>query len=109
MVRAQQIRAMLRAGFDDMWREIDLLSTPTMPYGAPELGDPARNITFTAPFNTLGWPAITVPVGLAPGNLPLGLQLVGKPWDEVTVLRAANVVESDGPWTDFRVPADRPA
>lgn len=107
MVRVQQIRTRIRARLDEISRDIDLLSTPTMPYGAPELGDPARNITFTAPFNTLGWPAITVPAGLAPGNLPLGLQLIGKPWDEVTVLRAASVVEADGPWKDLQVPADR--
>ncbi len=64
-----------------------------MPSGAPPLGVPAH-ITFTAPFNALGWPAISVPVGLSPQGLPLGIQLAGKPWDEATVLRAARVVEA---------------
>ena len=42
--------------------------------------------------------AITVPVGRTAERLPLGLQLAGRPWDEVTVLRAAAIVEADGPW-----------
>ncbi|MGH7731562.1 MAG: amidase family protein, partial [Candidatus Eiseniibacteriota bacterium] len=44
-------------------------------------------------FNLLGWPAITVPAGRTAEGMPLGLQLVGRPWDEATVLRAARVVE----------------
>jgi aspartyl-tRNA(Asn)/glutamyl-tRNA(Gln) amidotransferase subunit A len=73
------------------------LSTPTMPYGAPILGTPAST-AFTAPFNTLGWPAITLPVGLTAEGLPLGLQLAGRPWDEATILRAARVVETGTAW-----------
>jgi aspartyl-tRNA(Asn)/glutamyl-tRNA(Gln) amidotransferase subunit A len=104
-VRAQQLRQALRATCSRVFEEVDLLSTPTVPYGAPTLGDPARNIWFTAPFNALGWPAITVPVGLTTEGLPLGLQIVGRPWDEVTVLRAAQVVEQEGPWPGGRPPA----
>ncbi len=92
-VRAQQARAQFRRECDAIWDRVDLLSTPTMPSGAPPLGVPAH-ITFTAPFNALGWPAISVPVGLSTEGLPLGLQLAGKPWDEATVLRAARVVET---------------
>lgn len=99
-IQAQQARAGLRQRFDAVWARADLLSTPTMPYGAPSLGVPATT-TFTAPFNVLGWPAVTVPVGLTADNLPLGLQLAGKPWDEETVLRAARVVEACGPWPGY--------
>jgi len=93
-VRAQQARSMLRQRFDAIFDRVELLSTPTMPYGAPLLGVPSTT-AFTAPFNALGWPAITVPVGLTAERLPIGLQLAGKPWDEATVLRAAAVVEAE--------------
>ncbi|MCM8748251.1 amidase [Thermomicrobiaceae bacterium CFH 74404] len=97
-VRAQQLRHELRRRCEQVFDQVDLLSTPTAPYGAPELGDPARNSWFTAPFNALGWPAVTVPVGLTGRRLPLGLQLAGRPWDEATVLRAAAAVEAAGLW-----------
>jgi aspartyl-tRNA(Asn)/glutamyl-tRNA(Gln) amidotransferase subunit A len=97
-VRAQQLRQALRRRCEQIFEQVDLLSTPTAPYGAPALGDPARNSWLTAPFNALGWPAITVPVGLTADRLPLGLQIAGRPWDEATVLRAAAVVEAAGPW-----------
>jgi aspartyl-tRNA(Asn)/glutamyl-tRNA(Gln) amidotransferase subunit A len=97
-VRGQQARGELRRKLNRVFEQVDLLSTPTMPYGAPLLATMTRNTWFTGPFNALGWPAITVPVGLGDGNLPLALQLVGRPWDEATVLSAAAVVEADGPW-----------
>lgn len=98
MVQAQQARQAIRQKLTPLFEQFDLLSTPTMPYAAPLLGDPSRNTWFSAPFNSLGWPAITVPVGRDAKRLPFGLQLVGRPWDEVTVLQAAAVVEADGPW-----------
>ena len=91
-VRAQQARAVLRRRSTAIFQRVDLLSTPTQPDVAPPL-DTIGWTTFTGPFNALGWPAITVPAGLSPDGLPLGIQLVGKPWDEATVLRAARVVE----------------
>jgi len=84
----QQARAVARAEFDHSLRTLDLLSTPTMPGAAPALGVPAPT-RFTAPFNLLGWPALSVPVGTSGEGLPLGLQLVGRPWQEGAVLRAA--------------------
>jgi aspartyl-tRNA(Asn)/glutamyl-tRNA(Gln) amidotransferase subunit A len=96
-VRAQQIRAIVRRHCRALFDRVDLLSTPTMPYGAPTLGTPAST-AFTAPFNVLGWPAITLPVGLTADGLPLGLQLAGRPWDEATILRAARVVETGIAW-----------
>jgi len=90
-LRAQQARAGCRRRFEQECSGIDLLSTPTTPGPAPPLGVPAPT-RFTAPFNLLGWPAITVPAGTIEG-MPAGLQLVGRPWSEATVLRAARVVE----------------
>ncbi|HEX2913474.1 MAG TPA: amidase [Chloroflexia bacterium] len=92
-VCAQQIRHFIRQRMNAIFEQVDLLSTPTMPYGAPELGDPARNTYFTGPFNALGWPAISVPFGQTAEGLPVGVQLAGRPWDEVTILRAARVIE----------------
>lgn len=92
-VHAQQARIAIRRTFDSLLDTVDLLSTPTMPFGAPLLGTLAVT-RFTNPFDNLGWPAITVPVGLTSGRLPIGLQLAGKPWGEATVLRAARVVEA---------------
>ncbi len=92
-IRAQQARVEIRRSFEKIWEKVDLLSTPSMPGGAPLLGIPASTV-FAGPFNLLGWPAITVPVGLtANEGLPLGLQLVGKPWDEALVLQAARLLE----------------
>ena len=95
--QAGQITATLRTKLHGIFEQVDLLSTPTMPIAAPLLGIPAV-VTHTAPFNQLGWPAISIPVGLTSHGLPLGLQLVGKPWDEATVLRAAYTLEQHGPW-----------
>jgi Asp-tRNA(Asn)/Glu-tRNA(Gln) amidotransferase A subunit family amidase len=103
-VRAQQARAALRKRCDALFERVDLLCTPSQPGGATPLGSPAYT-TFTGPFNILGWPAISVPVGLTAVGLPLGLQLAGRPWDETTVLRAAWVVEA-GLGRSFRPPED---
>ena len=93
LVRAQQARATLRRQCEALFGQIDLLSTPTQPDAAPLLNNIGWT-NFTGPFNTLGWPAISVPAGLSLKRLPLGLQLVGRPWDDATVLRAARVVEA---------------
>ncbi len=91
-IRAQQARAEYRRRFEQKCAGLDLLSTPTMPGPAPPLGVPAAT-RFTAPLNLLGWPAITVPAGTFNG-MPVGLQLVGRPCDEASLLRAARVVEA---------------
>ena len=92
-VRAQQARAALRHRCAALFEHIDLLSTPAQPDAAPSLGTPAWT-RLTGPFNILGWPAISVPVGTTADGLPLGLQLIGRPWDEATVLRAAWAIET---------------
>lgn len=96
-IQAQQVRAALRTRLDALLEQVDLVSTPTMPGGAPLLGTPAAT-TFTAPFNLLGWPTVTVPVGQTHEGLPLGLQLAGKPWDDGSVLRTARILEHHGAW-----------
>ena len=91
-VQAQQARAALRRQCDALFGQVDLISTPAQPGSAPALGS-IGSTAFTGPFNALGWPAICLPVGSDAG-LPLGLQLVGRPWDEATMLRAARAIEA---------------
>ena len=91
-VRAQQARAQLRRRCAALFEQIDLLALPCVPDIAPELGTPTPTF-FTGPFNCLGWPAVSIPVGLSAAGLPLAAQLVAAPWDEHTLLRAAYVVE----------------
>ena len=67
-----------------------------MPGPAPALNE-GSSIAMTAPFNALGWPAMTVPVGWTDTLLPLGLQLVARPWDEATLLQVAAVLEATQP------------
>jgi aspartyl-tRNA(Asn)/glutamyl-tRNA(Gln) amidotransferase subunit A len=92
-VRANQLRTVLRRRVETCLAQIDLLSTPTLPAAAPPLGALSA-VTLTLPFNLLGWPALTVPVSVTAAGLPLGLQLVGKAWDEATVLRAGLALEA---------------
>jgi Asp-tRNA(Asn)/Glu-tRNA(Gln) amidotransferase A subunit family amidase len=93
-MRTSQARAVLRRACQRIWKEIDILCTPAMPYEAPALGDPGRNTTFSGPFNTLGWPAAVVPISLSGKRLPLSTQLIGKPWDDALVLRVASAMEA---------------
>lgn len=96
-VRAQQARAVVRGRVREALAGVDLLSMPAMPAGAPALGTPA-SVRFVAPFNQIGLPAISIPVGLTDEGLPIGLQLVGHVGDEATVLRAAAALEASGIW-----------
>lgn len=103
-VQAQQARAALRAQLDRVWERVDCLSLPAAPHAAPPLAEVWQNTRFSLPFNALGWPAAVVPLGLDADGLPLGIQLIGRPWDEAGVLRLARVVERDGPWQGKRPP-----
>ena len=63
-------------------------------------GEPAPLTRYTRVFNLTGLPAISVPCGFSSGGLPIGLQLVGRAWDEATVLRAACAYEMATEWTE---------
>jgi Asp-tRNA(Asn)/Glu-tRNA(Gln) amidotransferase A subunit family amidase len=90
--RAQQARQVIRRRWNTIFEQVDLLSTPAHHDAAPKLGEGASTALMNS-FNVLGWPAVTVPCGLNQAGLPLSIQLVGRPWDEATVLRAARAVE----------------
>ena len=105
-LKAQKVRALIARDFEQAFEKVDLLLAPTAPTPAFALGekmdDPIAmylNDVFTVPASLAGLPAISIPAGLNSDGLPLGLQLIGKPFDEMTVLRAAGVLETAAGFT----------
>ncbi len=99
-LKAQRVRALIADDFRKAFEQVDLLLTPTAPSPAfgidEEPDDPVAmylNDVFTVPASLAGLPAVSVPAGLSGDGLPLGLQLIGRPFDEETMLRAAGVLE----------------
>ena len=103
-ILARRSQVELRRRFSDFFREYDLLLTAATPIAAPPLEGPdavqqAATLTrFTAPFNFTGLPAISLPCGFTEDGLPIGLQMVARPWGEVSLLRAAQAYESATEW-----------
>src|SRR5689334_22125499 len=99
--RAQKLRSLIKQDFDQAFEVCDVLLTPTTPGPAFGVGaktsDPLEMYlqdVFTVTVNLAGLPGISVPAGLTENGLPLGLQLIGKAFDEATLLRAAQAVET---------------
>jgi aspartyl-tRNA(Asn)/glutamyl-tRNA(Gln) amidotransferase subunit A len=98
--KAQQIRALIKRDFDKAWQHVDVILTPTTPTAAFRFGAKASPVDmyladiFTLSCNLAGLPGISVPCGFTAEGLPIGAQLLGKPLDEATLLRAAHVIES---------------
>ncbi|MBU6508064.1 MAG: Asp-tRNA(Asn)/Glu-tRNA(Gln) amidotransferase subunit GatA [Alphaproteobacteria bacterium] len=99
-LKAQKVRALIARDFDEAFKSCDAMLTPTAPSAAFAIGekmdDPIAmylNDVFTVPVNLAGLPGISVPAGLSAEGLPLGLQVIGKAFDEETVLRVAAVLE----------------
>jgi len=103
----------LRAEVEEQYTKIDVLATPATAFTASriedELSDSARGVhlhRFTCPFNLTGQPAISLPCGFDSQGLPIGLQIVGRPFDEETVLRVAHAYEQATDWHTRRPPLD---
>jgi aspartyl-tRNA(Asn)/glutamyl-tRNA(Gln) amidotransferase subunit A len=99
-LKAQQVRTLIARDFAEAYRKCDVLLTPTAPSAAFAIGektaDPLSmylNDVFTVTVNLAGLPGISVPAGLSSDGLPLGLQLIGKTFDEETLFRAALAIE----------------
>ena len=99
-IKAQKIRTLIKRDFDEAWDKVDVVLTPTTPNPAfaagEKSGDPLAMYLediFTVTVNMAGLPGISVPGGLSSQGTPLGLQLIGKPFDEGTLFRAAQAVE----------------
>ena len=101
--RAQQVRTLIRQDFERAWEQVDLVMTPTSPGPAPRLGEQADPLQtylqdiFTISCNLAGLPGVSVPAWPAGHQLPVGVQLMARPFDEVTLLRAAHHLEAHGP------------
>ncbi|AWK87244.1 Asp-tRNA(Asn)/Glu-tRNA(Gln) amidotransferase subunit GatA [Azospirillum thermophilum] len=98
--KARQVRTRIKWDFDEAFRQCDVILTPTAPSTAFAIGekmdDPIQmylNDVFTVPASLAGLPGMSVPAGLGSDGLPLGLQLLGRPFDEETVLRVGQVIE----------------
>ena len=100
--RAQKVRSLIKNDFDQVFKKIDLILTPTTPTSAFPLGskgtqDPVEmymNDIFTVPANLAGLPALSLPVGLDELGLPLGVQLIGNSWQESLLLNTAFSLEN---------------
>lgn len=99
-VRAQKIRSLIKQDFVHAFEKVDVILTPTTPSSAFPIGqkptDPTEvflNDVYTVPVNLAGLPALSLPVGLDANGLPLGLQLIGKAFDEVTLIQSAYALE----------------
>lgn len=109
--KAQNLARLLRAKYDEALERFDVLLMPTVPITAPPLPEPGgplamvmqrafEHIANTAPFDSSGHPAMSIPCGLS-GGLPVGAMLIGKHWDESTIYRAAHAFEQSGDWRKF--------
>jgi aspartyl-tRNA(Asn)/glutamyl-tRNA(Gln) amidotransferase subunit A len=99
-LKAQKVRSLIKHDFDAAFEEVDVVLTPTTPSPAFALGeksgDPVEmylNDIFTVTVNMAGLPGMSVPAGLSSEGTPLGLQLIGRPFDEETLFRTARAIE----------------
>jgi aspartyl-tRNA(Asn)/glutamyl-tRNA(Gln) amidotransferase subunit A len=99
-LKAQKVRSLIKREFDAAFQEVDVILTPTTPSPAFVLGeksgDPVEmylNDIFTVTVNMAGLPGMSVPAGLSSEGTPLGLQLIGRPFDEETLFRTARAIE----------------
>jgi aspartyl-tRNA(Asn)/glutamyl-tRNA(Gln) amidotransferase subunit A len=107
-INAQRVRRRLRTEFEKLWKEVDCFLTPTTPNTAPRIGentvrlggrDEDSRIAATRlvrGINVLGLPALSIPCGLSGAGLPVGLQIVGPPFEEATILKAGAALEDGG-------------
>jgi aspartyl-tRNA(Asn)/glutamyl-tRNA(Gln) amidotransferase subunit A len=109
-VKAQQVRTLIKTEFDEVLSTVDAILAPTSPTVAFKIGaktdDPLAmylNDACTLPVNIAGLPGISVPCGLSDG-LPVGFQVIGRAFDEATVLRVADAYERAAGLSEFRPP-----
>ena len=117
-VQAQRVRTIIRREFAEAFRKVDVMAVPSTPkaqYAFDEFqSDPrydafmrtgmANNVYFMAPFNATGMPAMSIPSGFSKLGLPVGMQLLGKPFDEPTMLRVGYTYQQHAKWHERRPP-----
>ena len=99
-LKAQKVRQLIKQDFDQAYNKVDAILTPSTPSSAFKIGEKSNdpvsmylNDIFTVPVNLAGLPGISIPAGVDKNNYPLGLQIIGKPFDEQTVLNIAYSME----------------
>ena len=105
-IRALRVRTLIQRSWAEMFEGIDVLVTPTVPIAAPKVGTAAATwpdgtveeitqalVRLTVPADLTGLPALSVPAGKDPAGLPLAVQVIGRPFDETTVLRVGAALE----------------
>ena len=110
--KAQRVRTLIRQDFETAFGKVDLIVTPTSPSAAFRLGektaDPLEmylSDIFTISVNLAALPAISIPCGFTSRGLPIGLQLIGRAFDETTLIKAASAYEHATEWHRRRPPA----
>jgi aspartyl-tRNA(Asn)/glutamyl-tRNA(Gln) amidotransferase subunit A len=102
--KAQKVRTLVQRDFQKAFERVDVIVAPTTPSAAftmGEKGDPLSmylNDVFTIPVNLAGLPGLSVPAGFTKSGLPIGLQIIGKAFDEATLLRTAKAYEAATSW-----------
>ena len=101
-LKAQRVRTLLARDFEEAFRSVDAIVTPTSPTAAFRLGEKSNDPLamyladiYTVTADLAGIPGISVPCGVAHDNLPVGLQILGKHFDEATILRVAHAYEQE--------------
>ncbi|MGH7827024.1 MAG: Asp-tRNA(Asn)/Glu-tRNA(Gln) amidotransferase subunit GatA [Candidatus Binatia bacterium] len=110
-LKAQKVRALIRKDFDEAFKRCDVIITPTAPTTAFKIGektqDPLKmylSDIFTISSNLAGLPAISIPCGFDAEGLPIGMQIIGKHFDESTILSAAYAYEQSTEWHERKPP-----
>ncbi len=101
-LKGQKVRTLIRDDFNKAFKEVDVILTPTAPTAAFKIGEKLNDPLamylsdiFTIPVNLAGIPAISIPCGFTSSGLPVGLQLMAKPFDEETLFRTAYAFEQE--------------
>jgi len=99
-LKAQKVRRLIKKDFDEAYTKVDAILTPSTPSSAFKIGEKTNdpismylNDIFTVPVNLAGLPGISIPAGVDKNGYPLGLQIIGKPFDEQTILNIAYSME----------------
>ena len=107
-LRAQKVRTLIRRDFLEAYKEVDALITPTSPIPAFKIGEKSDPLAmylcdiYTIGVNLAGLPGISVPCGFTKNNLPIGLQLIGQPFQEANLLAIAHAYDREHGWNARR-------
>lgn len=115
-VKSQRARTLLQKTLGEVLEKVDVIVSPTLPAFPPRIGEVYVQsgdlrehvvdafLRFNIPFNLTGLPALSIPCGFSAAGLPIGLQIAGKSFNEVTILRVAHAYEAHTDWHSRQPP-----